>query len=286
MFKKIYLTALLLIAFLSFYALAGSAVNNQVTENINYLDVANKKDAESSNSTVQPSLQSSDLPNLPVLSIPSAPPVVQPAIPIPVTGISSTSDAVKKQEVEKEIALQEQREKIEDEKSEDLVDKLMDLNYSVTTPPKKLYESKLSKENKHLPPVYFKSYYLYLAFKAVDNNNLDALRAVLERYDFVNGQNKDGDTLLMHAVETNHINIARVLLAKGAYVNGVNYRGRTSLHYAAALGDPEMVKLLLTMGANKDMFDDKNMTALDYAIEGQHSEVISILSKYINQQNS
>jgi ankyrin repeat protein len=283
MFKKIYLFPLFLVAFFSHYSLANlndaagnSVVSSKVTEHIDYLNEKNNKTIVAA--TTQPSLQSSDIPTLPPLTIPSAPPQIN--IPTPAVAIQSADDLVTKKEDKNEIALDKEQKKMEEEKNAELVNKLIDLNYNVATPPKKLYEQNLSTNNKHIPSVYFKSYYLYLAFKAVDDNNLDALRAVLGRYNFINGQNKDGDTLLIHAVETNSMNAARVLLAKGAYVNGVNYRGRTALHYAATLGDYEMVRLLLTMGADYAIVDDKGMSALDYANDTSNMEIISILSQY------
>lgn len=283
MFKKIYLFPLFLVVFFSHYSLASSSdvknnsvVGSKLTENIDYLNENNNK--TNVNSTTQPSLQSSDIPTLPPLTIPTAPPQLK--TPIPAVAIKTPDDLASKIEDKNEASLDEEQKKLEKEKNAKLVNKLIDLNYSVTTPPKKLYEQNISTDNKHIPSVYFKSYYLYLAFKAVDDNNLDALRAVLGRYDFINGQNKDGDTLLIHAVETNSINAARVLLAKGAYVNGVNYRGRTALHYAATLGDYEMVKLLLTMGADYTIVDDKGMSALDYANDASNIEIINILSQY------
>lgn len=180
----------------------------------------------------------------------------------------------------KETEDEEDKEIENKKRKEDLVNQLIELDYKTKIPPKQLYQRQDTKDNKHLPPVYFKSYYLSLAFNAVKNDDLNALRAVLDNYNFLNGQNKDGDTLLIYAIEQNSINSARVLLARGAFVNGVNSRGRTPLHYAATIGNLEMVKLLLTMGADPEIMDDVGMKAEEYAISSNNKQAADMIRKF------
>jgi hypothetical protein len=164
-----------------------------------------------------------------------------------------------------------------------LVDHLSHIDYHTQNPPKKLYERKPDNSNKHIPPVYFKSYYLALTFKAAEKNDNNGLNAVLSKYNFLNGQNKDGDTVLMHATQYNSLDSARLLLAKGAYVDAVNHRNRTALHYAATLGNLELIKLLLSMGANYTLTDDTNMTAVDYALANGQNAAAAMIKQYIEQ---
>ncbi len=285
MVKKIYLVTLFLVTFGSNFALSSSLINDNdqnksnITENINYVDAAiNNKPIIKS--TVQTSLKPIDKPDIPALSIPAAPPL-QPALPQPVMH-QGVEIAAKKAADDKDKLLRDKQKEMAAKQQEQLVDKLMDLNYSTKIPPKQLYEGNLQPDNKHIPPVYFKSYYLFLAFRAIENNDIGDLRAVLTRFDFINGQNKDGDTLLIHATETDSLNAARVILAKGGYVNGVNNRGRTALHYAATTGNVEMIKLLLTMGADKAIADDKGMTAIDYARANNNQDAVTMMNKYEN----
>lgn len=171
-------------------------------------------------------------------------------------------------------------DKIERGKRARLINELMDINYETKLPPKQLYDRPDLKANRHLPPVYFKSYYLYMAFQAVEKNDLQELRAVLSKFDFRNGQNIEGDTVLMYAIEYQNLDIARVLLAKGAYVNAVNNRKRTALHYAATLGDMEAIKLLLTMGADMTLKDDRGKTPVDYARINNHLDAMMLMINY------
>ncbi len=165
-----------------------------------------------------------------------------------------------------------------------LVNKLSHLDYKTQNPPQKLYNREQTHNNQHLPPVYFKSYYLSLAFKAAEKNDIKGLNAVLSKYNFINGQNIDGDTMLMYAIQHNSLDVARLLLAKGAYVNATNQRQRTALHYAAILGELDFVKLLLSMGADYTLKDDSNMSALDYAHTTGQEKVEQMIQKYISNQ--
>ena len=165
-----------------------------------------------------------------------------------------------------------------------LVENLMDLDYKVSSPPYELYQRSYTPANSHLPPVYFKSFYLADAFKAVVSNDINLLRALLNQSKFINGQNKDGDTILIHSINYYRLDIARLLLARGANIDAVNNRNRTALHYAAALGDFDLVKLLLSMGANFNLFDDLNMLAKDYAQNLHNEQIVWLISAYENRQ--
>ena len=160
------------------------------------------------------------------------------------------------------------------------IEGLMDINYNDKNPPKGLYTRSPSNSNHHLPPVYFKSYYLSLAFKAAEINDINSLNAVLSKFNFLNGQNKDGDTLLMHAIQYSSLSVARSLIAKGALVDAINNRKRTALHYAATIGDQETAKLLLSMGADFALVDDREMTALDYAKANNNQEIAIMIDQY------
>ncbi len=167
-----------------------------------------------------------------------------------------------------------------EQEQEKLVDELLGLKYNTYTPPKQLYNRANTTYNKHLPPVYLKSDYFDMAFKAVETDDEDALRAVLSGSSFLNQQNKNGDTILIYAIQNRGINSARILLAKGALTDIANHRQRTALHYASSLGDVDSVKLLLSMGASLNVVDDMNMTPLDYAKLEKRTQVEDII-KYL-----
>jgi ankyrin repeat protein len=163
---------------------------------------------------------------------------------------------------------------------EELVNKLLDLNYNTYAPPKQLYGASNQVLNKHLPPVYNKSDYFEMGFKAIEKGDDNALRAVLSDAKFLNQQNQMGDTLLIFAIQNQQLNSARLLLAKGALPDMVNKRQRTALHYAVSLGNEEAVKLLLSMGAKPDLPDDMDLTPLDYAMFEKQEAIIKMITQY------
>jgi len=200
------------------------------------------------------------------------------------TNLQTTKSVPKPTAANKEETITSDKE-LKKEKTS-LVNKLLKLNYNTYTAPKKLYDQEPIPFNTHLPPVYFESYYLQETFEASKKNNYKKLRAILNKFDFLNGQNEDGDTILIAATQHNSIDSARILLAKGAYIDAVNNRKRTALHYAAALGNVDTTKLLLTMGANFNLKDDKGMTALEYAEFSNQPETSKIIKAYIKANQS
>ncbi|MEK6734354.1 MAG: ankyrin repeat domain-containing protein [Pseudomonadota bacterium] len=229
------------------------------------------------------------------VNIPKTQPVAAPtAITIPPlsTQASAQQAQAEVQAMKDYVKNEEKSEKLyktnlNKQKTEDalFVSELLKLNYQIQNPPKKLYDRPPSNSNAHLPPVYFKSYYLSLAFKAAEENNINALNAVFVKYKYLNAQNIDGDTILMKAVQSNSLNVARSLLAKGAYVNAANHRDRTALHYAAILGNSALLKLLLSTGADFTLTDDRGLTPMDYAIASKQNISIDLINKYMKQND-
>ena len=282
--KKIYLLTLLLIAFAPGISMAYDGYQKTMDVNKNYIEIAKGGQLPHVDTiTSQTNLKLSNQPTMSTLSIPTAPPPgsLKPSIPVPIISSLAIQGLAKEEEKSKVAEIiAENKDEIERGERAKLVNQLMDLDYNTKSPPKQLYNRKNIQENQHLPPVYFKSYYLSLAFKAAENDNVNDLQAALSRYDFLNGQNKDGDTILMYAVQYHSMNVARVVLAKGAYVNGVNNRKRTALHYAATLGDLDLIKLLLTMGADSFIQDDLGKTASDYAEASNHQDAFVLIKTY------
>lgn len=176
------------------------------------------------------------------------------------------------------------RLKKQEKEKEELVNKLLKLNYNIHTPPRQLHDISNNGENKSSPPIYLKSEYFDMAFVAVEKDNQDALRGFLSTHNFLNKQNEDGDTLLIRAIQSHSMNTARILLARKALVDIANNRKRTALHYASALGDVNSIKLLLSMGANPYLKDDMDMMALDYAILNQQYQAESVINKYLESK--
>ena len=92
-------------------------------------------------------------------------------------------------------------------------------------------------------------------------NNTDAVRDQLTDPDIrvnirINDADENGDTALMYAVQNNNIELVRLLLENGADVNIENEQAETALHYAAEQQvNLQILELLLNRGADPNSKD-------------------------------
>ena len=133
---------------------------------------------------------------------------------------------------------------------------------------------------------------------AIQTNNIDAVKALLEKGADVNepayttktplhyashSRNKDilklmliegaeleakteqGFTPLSYAIGLNHPDNCRILLEAGADVDAIDNWKRTGLNVTAGLGLPEVTAILLEFGATANTLDQWNWSALDVA---------------------
>ena len=85
-------------------------------------------------------------------------------------------------------------------------------------------------------------------------------------------------TPLHSAVAKSHFNISKSLLENGADPNLQQTLGVTPLHSAAHQGNSAMVQLLLHHQADPHKMMDNGKKPIDLAIDGDHQEVIDLLS--------
>lgn len=103
---------------------------------------------------------------------------------------------------------------------------------------------------------------------AVENENLELVRFLIERGAKVNAKNKDNLTPIMMLEESfgnddkNILEILRLLISKDADVNLQNGSKETLLMWACFDEDIEAVKILLAAGANPNLKDEDGKTAL------------------------
>jgi ankyrin repeat protein len=202
-------------------------------------------------------------------SIPGA-----PAVP----GINQPSQ----QDSMKQYLIQNQeRERVKKEiDKKNFIKSILQLSYKTREVPRAYYDRPSDKENEHLPPIYFESYYTSLAFSAVENDRLDAVRMFVSKYDIKDERDQDGNDILLYATNLGKHQAVRILLAKKLDINIQNNYGLTPLHIAAIKGDYVMAKLLLSMGANFVILDNENKTALDYSEEFGYEDISSMIKEY------
>jgi len=173
------------------------------------------------------------------------------------------------------------RKKLSKTLPEDTIKKFLNTDFKVVVPPKEYYAESFSKDNAHLPPVIFESYYAELAFKAVEKNNLNIVRMFIDQHKFLEKRDLLGNTMLIHAARNNKIDAVRLLLAKNADINAANNEGQTAFHLAIINNNPDIVKALLTMNADPTIEDISGSTALDYISDNSYYEEIrNIVTSY------
>jgi hypothetical protein len=170
----------------------------------------------------------------------------------------------------------------EDQEMEKAFDKAIGENFDTYIYPKEYYQQPFSKQNSHLPPVDFASYYAGLAFKYTKSDDYLNVRYFVKKYNFVDVTDENGNNLLMAAVTYNGIKTARMLLANQIFhINAQNKQNlRCPLHIAVINNNYEMTRLLLTMGASPNIKDASNMTPLDYSRLLDNSQINSLLIAY------
>ncbi len=89
----------------------------------------------------------------------------------------------------------------------------------------------------------------------------------------------DGRSPLMAAILNNHPDIVKILLTHKADVNKANRDGWTALSFAAWKGDVASVKYLLEANAFKQHQTSEGLTPLQLAQQGDHTEVINLLTQ-------
>ena len=109
---------------------------------------------------------------------------------------------------------------------------------------------------------------------AVSDNNLAAVRRLLENGADVEEDGGYGSSPLVIAVFDNFSDIVEVLIEHGANVNARNdVSGRAPLHSAASQNSRESAELLIANGANVRVRSDNGVEVLHSAAVGDHPEM-------------
>jgi ankyrin repeat protein len=113
--------------------------------------------------------------------------------------------------------------------------------------------------------------------EAVQRQDLDAARALLEQQVDVNAAQPDGATALAWAAHWDNLEAADLLIKAGANVNSPNALGVTPLMLAAANGSAAMVERLLTAGTDATATRPSGETALMMAARAGSLDAVKLL---------
>ncbi|XP_067840338.1 kinase D-interacting substrate of 220 kDa B isoform X2 [Heptranchias perlo] len=111
----------------------------------------------------------------------------------------------------------------------------------------------------------------------VEEENITAFKALLEKYKDVDERNESGQTPLMLAAEQGNLEIVQELLKKGANCNLEDADNWTALISAAKEGQLEIVSELINFSANLEHRDMGGWTSLMWAAYKGHAEISRLL---------
>jgi len=118
------------------------------------------------------------------------------------------------------------------------------------------------------------------AIVQVRDNNVAAVRLLLEQGENPNNADKWGRTLLIIAVQRNQFEMVDLLLANGAHVNAANKNDITALITAVQMQDINTTYKLLKAGAQVNHQDKMGWTALMWATYKENREIVNMLLEF------
>jgi len=152
----------------------------------------------------------------------------------------------------------------------------LESNYKTQILPGYVYEN-----DRHLPRPFYLRELSNWVFTAVDRNDLDSLRALLDNYSLLNIKNDDGYGLLSYSILNNKNHLAMFLIRRGANINEINQYNETPLNIASRNNNLFMVKMLAESGCDTTVKDVHGQSALDYANEANLYDVQQYLATIV-----
>lgn len=137
----------------------------------------------------------------------------------------------------------------------------LDVNYKNGIIPAKAYL-----ENAHIPPPFYLSDLERMAFDAIDEGNLFALKALVENYNLLKSKNAKGYSLLTYSIAMHRDDILNYLMHQGADLSYKTSKGISALHIAVIYNNHFAFKLLKKQGCSMSMKDKDGRTVRDYIV--------------------
>jgi len=115
---------------------------------------------------------------------------------------------------------------------------------------------------------------------AIQTNNIDAVKALLEKGADVNEPAYTTKTPLHYASHSRNKEILKLMMTEGADLEAKTEQGFTPLSYAVGLNHPDNCRILLEAGADVDGIDNWKRTSLNVAANQGLTEVAVILLEF------
>ena len=124
------------------------------------------------------------------------------------------------------------------------------INFDTSDIPQELLAYKRSAQNRHIPSIMSNSDIQQIAMAAIEENNLQVLRGVIEQTknpDFLIDKNR---TMLSYAIETGNYILTRYLIYSGASINRLDGLANNPLHVSVTNHNINISNLLIDNGAD------------------------------------
>lgn len=138
---------------------------------------------------------------------------------------------------------------------------------------KKIYD----KANLHLPQVVYEDDYKKLLFQAILNQDLDTMRAIIERFKTTEVRDENGNTPLLFAVMSGKVVPAKILIGMGSAVNVTNNEGFSPVYIATKDKNASLASLLIKAGGNARIKTQNSKTTLMTAAENNDTKMVNKL---------
>jgi ankyrin repeat protein len=141
-------------------------------------------------------------------------------------------------------------------------------------PPRYLIEQQNQNKPTNLPKFMTEQELSRLLFIAVNDEDINAIKGILQKGANINAQDKNNQyTPLMYAVKNDRVNSLRYLLVRGANPNITAANQMSVLHLAAILNKLKALKILLQSDADIFAEDENSKTFYDY-IPKEHLSIV------------
>ena len=113
--------------------------------------------------------------------------------------------------------------------------------------------------------------------EAVENNNIEKTASLIKDGVRINGQDRDGNTVLHTASRNGNLRLIELLISHGANLNIKNDDGDIPAHLAVDNNYNRVVKKLILEGSNAEAYSRHGKTLLNWSAEKGYRDIVKFI---------